>query len=234
MRYFQAIMLSLLVSLLAGCSGVPVSTATKTESAHGVAIQGTVHGGQAKISGASIYLFAADNTGYGNPAKSLLTNATGNPADGSGNYYVTSGSDGSFGITGDYICPSTASQLYLYAVGGNPGGSSANSAIGLLAALGTCPANGTLSSSLYIVINEVSTIATAYSIAGYASDALHVSSPTSTLAQTGITNAFATVTNLETLNTGVVSGHDADGERGKRNRAAERDRYSCQHSGRLH
>jgi hypothetical protein len=133
----------------------------------------------------------------------LLTSATGNLKDSNNNYYVTTDSQGAFAITGDYTCPSTASQLYLYAIGGNPGAGT-NSAAGLLAALGTCPASGTLSSSLYVVINEVSTIATAYSIAGYATDPLQVSSPNTTLAQTGIANAFATVTNLETLSTGLV------------------------------
>jgi hypothetical protein len=191
--------------LLSGCSAIPGvrSTSTQSSSVQGAAIQGKVHGGQQAIVGASVYLYAANNSGYGNASVSLLTSATGNPADGNGNYYVTTGSDGSFGITGDYTCPSTTSQLYLYATGGNPG-SGANSAIGLLAALGTCQANSTLSSSLYVVINEVSTIATAYSIAGYATDPLQVSSPNTTLAQTGIANAFATVTNLETLATGTA------------------------------
>jgi streptogramin lyase len=201
---------SLLSLLLSGCSGVPVPTSAKTASVHGAAIQGKVYGGQTVISGASLYLYAANNTGYGNASISLLNSNVldQTPAGGqdiNGNYYVTTGSDGSFGITGDYTCPSTTSQLYLYAVGGNPGlGEGTNSAIGLLAALGTCQASSTLSPALYIVINEVSTIATAYSIAGYATDALDVSSPSTTLAQTGIANAFATVTNLETLNTGLA------------------------------
>jgi hypothetical protein len=188
---------------LSGCVGAPVSNTIKTNSVQGTTLQGSVHGGQTPLVGASVYLYAANTTGYGTTAISLLTSAGGTSKDGSGNYYVTTGANGSFGITGDYTCPSTASQLYLYAAGGNPG-SGANSAIGLLAALGTCPPNGTLSSSLYVVINEVSTVATAYAIAGYATDALHVSSPSTTLAQTGIANAFATVTNLETLNTGVA------------------------------
>ena len=151
-----------------------------------------------------MYLYAATSGGYNQASKSLLTAATGNPADGNGNFYVKTGSDGSFGITNDYTCPSTTSQLYLYSVGGNPGGG-ANPSIGLLAALGTCQPNSTLSSTLYIVINEVSTIATAYSIAGYAIDALHVSSSGTALANTGIANAFASATNLETLNTGVAN-----------------------------
>jgi hypothetical protein len=196
------------VFYLAGCSGGPLGPSVKTNSVQGAAIQGTVHGGQATIAGGSLYLYAANNAGYGNASISLLNSSvlSQTPAggkDSNGNYYVTTGSDGSFAITGDYTCPSTTSQIYLYATGGNPGGG-ANSAIGLLAGLGTCPANGTLSPSLFIVINEVSTVAMAYSVAGYATDPLHVSSPANTLAQTGITNAFATVTNLETLNSGVA------------------------------
>ena len=203
MRLFCAVILSSSIALLTGCSGVPVSNTITTNSAQGAAIQGQVHGGETPLSNAHVYLYAASAGGYGSASESLLTAATGNPADGNNNYYVITGSDGSFGITGDYTCPSTASQLYLYSVGGNPGGG-ANSAVGLLAALGTCPANGALSSTLYIVINEVSTIAAAYSIAGYATDALHVSRSGTTLATTGIANAFATAANLETLSTGVA------------------------------
>jgi hypothetical protein len=204
MPFFRATVLSVCVSFLAGCSGAPFTNSAKTSPVQGAAIQGKVHGGQTVIVGASIYLYAANDTGYGNASISLLNSSGSNTQkDSNGNYYVTTGSDGSFGITGDYTCPSTTSQLYLYATGGNPG-SGANSAIGLLAALGTCPANGTLSPTLYIVINEVSTVATAYGIAGYTADALHVSSPSTTLALTGIANAFAAVRNLETLTTGVA------------------------------
>ncbi len=38
----------------------------------------------------------------------------------SGDYYVTTGSDGSFSISGDYTC-TAGQQVYLYAVGGDPG-----------------------------------------------------------------------------------------------------------------
>jgi hypothetical protein len=188
---------------LSGCSGAPFSTQAKTNSVPGAAISGKVHGGQNPIVGARVYLYAANTTGYVNASLSLLTSATGNPADTNGNYYETTGFGGNFTITGDYTCPSTASQLYLYAIGGNPGAGT-NSAAGLLAALGTCPASGTLSSSLSVFVDEVSTIATAYSIAGFATDATHVSSSGTALAQTGVANAFLNVTNLETLSTGLA------------------------------
>jgi hypothetical protein len=96
--------------------------------------------------------------------------------------------------------------VYLYALGGNPTypAGSANSAIGLLAAPGACPGTDSFPSSMYVVVNEVSTIATAYAFAGFATDAVHVSSSGTVLAQTGIANAFANAANLETLGTGVA------------------------------
>jgi streptogramin lyase len=198
--------LSSCVLVLSGCSGMPGmnSTGTVSNPVSGVAIQGKVHGGQQPISGASVYLYAANTAGYGAASISLLKSSGSNThSDGSGNYYVTTDSEGNFAITGDYTCPSTASQVYLYSVGGNPG-SGANSAVGLLAALGACPASGTLSQSLFVSMDEVSTVATAYALAGYAVDATHFSSSGSTLATTGITNAFAAVANLETVGTGLA------------------------------
>ena len=202
---------------LSGCSSAPVMTSsTQTIQAQGAAIKGRVHGGQNPISGAHVYLYAANTTGYGgfgisassNNASTSLLNSNvlsqvpSGGEDSDNNYYVTTDSGGNFSITGDYTCPSASSQVYLYSVGGNPGlGLGTNSSAGLLAALGTC---STLTSSTFVVMNEVSTIATAYAIAGYATDATHVSSSGTTLATTGIANAFASVTNLETLSTGVA------------------------------
>ncbi len=167
-----------------------------------------VHGGQQPIIGAQVYLYAANTTGPGGAAKSLLQSGNGTVKDGSGNYYyptqpaTMTQPAGNFTITGDFTCPTAGSQVYLYATGGDPGlGDGTNSAIGLMAALGTC---GSLSSAPYVVINEISTVATAFSIAGFAADSTHVSSSSSTLATaTDLPNAFATVTNLESLGRGV-------------------------------
>src|ERR1700683_4086939 len=130
MRSASAVVFSLCVVFLAGCSGMPGfnSTAPVATAVQGTAIRGLVHGGQSPISGAHLYLFAANTTGYGNTNSSislLNSNVTSQvPAggqDGSGNYYVTPPSHGSFSISGDYTCPSKASQLYLYSIGGNAG-----------------------------------------------------------------------------------------------------------------
>lgn len=201
MRTFWASAFFLCALALSGCSGMPAisSTDSAPNPLPGMALQGRVHGGQQPISGASVYLYAANTTGYGNASVSLLKSTGSNThKDGSGNYYVTTDSSGNFTITGDYSCPGSNAQVYIYSVGGNAG-SGANSAAGLLAALGPCATPITTS---FIFVDEVSTIATAYAIAGYATDATHVSSSGSSLALTGVANAFANVSNLEALATG--------------------------------
>lgn len=185
-----AAMCSLLV--LVGCSGGSIGGLDET-AVVGAHFTGVVHGGQQPIVGAEIFLFAANTTGYGgnglaasasNASISLLKSASNttqdtNSSDATYNdYYVTTGTGGSFAITGDYTCI-PGQQVYLYAQGGNPTypSGSANSAIGLLAALGSCPSGDSFPSTTYVMVNEVSTIATAYALAGFATDALHVSTP---------------------------------------------------------
>jgi streptogramin lyase len=165
------------------------TSAIETSSVQGTALHGKVFGGQQPIVGANVYLYEAGISGYGAAATSLLTSP------------VNTGSDGSFSISNDYTCPSASTLVYLYTLGGDPSPGIPNSGAGLLAALGAC---GTLSSSTFVQVNEVSTIATAYAIAAYATDATDVSSPNTTRALTGIANAFAAVPNLETLGTGVA------------------------------
>jgi len=193
------------VLMISGCSGVPGTTPIQTtgSSVPGAPLTGIVHGGQQPIVGAHVYLYAANTTGYGNQSVSLLGNKGGTVQDGSGNYYYPTQAKGAFSITGDYTCPSANSQVYLYATGGDPGlGDGTNAAIGLMAGLGTC---ANLISAPYVVINEISTVATAYSIEGFATNATSVSSSSSTLAtSTDVPNAFLTIQNLESLGRGVA------------------------------
>ena len=186
--------------LLSGCSPVPVATTTQTPggATAGITLRGKVHGGQQPVVGASVYLFAAATGGNGNGSISLLT--TGAGKDTSNNYYVTTASDGTFTISGDYTCTSPGAQTYLYSIGGNSGGGP-NPAIGLMAAVGTC---SSLKSTTYVVMDEVSTVATAFALAGYATDPTHISSSNTAPAVTGVANAFAAVTNLESLVTGLA------------------------------
>jgi hypothetical protein len=197
---------------LSGCS-LNVTSAPTADA--GLAIQGKVFGGQQPIAGAQVYLFAANTgvftpnaNGYGNASVSLLNSATGTTLDTSGgptngDYYVTTGTGGAFSITSDYTCTANT-QVYVYALGGNSG-SGTNTASGLMAVLGNCPSGGNfLAATPFIAVNEVSTIAAAFALAGFATDATHVSSSGTALAQIGIQNAFANAANLADIPTATA------------------------------
>jgi len=168
---------------------------TATTSVNGLAVRGLVHGGQQPVSQSHVYLMAAATSGYGASSTSLLNAGSADGTDSVGSYVLTS-STGEFSITGDYSCTSNQ-QLYILALGGNPGltGTNINNTqIGLMAPLGLCSA---VSSSTYVQINEVSTVAMAYALAGFASSPTQIASATTTLSQKDLANAFAMVGNLE-------------------------------------
>ena len=189
----------------------------------GQSIAGNVHGAQQPVSGAHVYLMQA-NTGNGTGAfagngvpastanasistltpNSVIQAPSGGGTDSVGSYVLTSASGG-FTISGDYTCTANT-QLYLYVLGGNTGGGASNNpAAGFLAALGNCPSNGSFATLVpFVQVNEVTTVAAAYAIAGYATDATHVASSGSTIALTGIANAFLSAPNLINVASGVA------------------------------
>jgi hypothetical protein len=209
-------------SLLTACSSLLLLTGCATsfnpspvQSPVGM-IQGRVHGGQPPINGSKVYLLQAGTSGYagpgigaysGNVSTSLL-GGTGN-ADSIGSYVLTD-ANGFFSLSGKYTC-TAGSQVYAYALSGNSGGGT-NSGIGLMALLGTCPSDGSLAATVpYLWINEVTTVAAAYAMAGFATDPLHVSigengtaTAPSAQAVAGIANAFATSNNLVNIATGIA------------------------------
>jgi hypothetical protein len=74
-----------------------------------------------------------------------------------------------------------------------------------MAVLGDCPAIGNFAVATPIVqMNEVTTVAAAYAMAGFAYDATHVSSGNTALAKAGVKNAFANASNLASLGTGLA------------------------------
>lgn len=195
-----ALLSAAMCPFLTGCGSNP--TFDVSEESQGVPLQGMLHGGQSPISGASIYLMAANTTGYGASSVSLLKSGSG--PDANGDYYVVTDSNGNFNISGDYTCTS-GQQVYVLAEGGNPGLTTGtnNSAIRQMALLGSCPASGTFVGTVsYIYIDEVSTVAAAYSLAGFATDSLHVSSSGTAAAKAGVANAFATSASLVSLASG--------------------------------
>ena len=208
MRY-AALVGSFLFLVFAGCAVAPTASPTPEG---GSTIKGMVYGGQQPIVGAHVYLFAANTSGYGGPgiaassnnaSISLLNAPTTGYADSIG-AYVQTDAGGNFSVSGDYLC-TPGQQVYLYVLGGNPGAGT-NSGAGLMAILGTCPATATFAASVpFVIVNEVSTIAAAYSFAGFASDATHISSSGTPLALKSISNAFATSSNLYNLAGGLTA-----------------------------
>jgi hypothetical protein len=163
---------------------------------------GRVMGGQQPVTGASIYLYAAGAGGYGSPAASLLTSSTGNQ-DGSGNWFVETDANGNFAITGDWSCPSSPSPSYLYvlALGGNPGESSANPNLAQMAALGPCSA---VNASTYVVVNELTTVASIWALSPFMTGITNIGS--SATNQLGLGDAFAAVNSVANIATGTTSG----------------------------
>jgi len=208
-------------TLLTGCSVTSVPTpATTPVQASLKGITGNIHGGRQPIIGAHVFVLAAGtsaNAGYysansgssglipastANASASLLTSGSNTTLDTTttdatfGDYYVTSDANGNFSLNGDYTC-TAGTQIYLYALGGQPTTGITNAAAGLISALGQCPSTKTMAATTpFALINEVSTVAAAYALAGYATDALHISSSGSALATTGIANAFTNAANL--------------------------------------
>jgi hypothetical protein len=71
--------------------------------------------------------------------------------------------------------------------------------------LENCRGSGNFNTSVpAIQVNEVSTVVAAYAMAGFATDATHVSSSGTSLARTGIANAFANAANLASISTGAA------------------------------
>jgi hypothetical protein len=199
-------LLVLCTIVITGCSVAniatksPVSepvTATATTP-----VKGLVHGGQQPLQQASVYMFAVATTGYGtgNPSTSLLNSNTGNE-DTSHRYYVTTDDNGGFTIAADEYSCTTGQQVYLYSVGGNAQvGAGNNPAAGLMAVLGLCTAPGTFSGlPTTVQMNEVTTVAAAYALSGFALDATDISGSSSTLAALGIANAALNAANLANL-----------------------------------
>jgi sugar lactone lactonase YvrE len=209
-----------LAFLLTGCS--LTETATTHSPVPGPAISGVAFGGQQAITGAKVYLLAANPAGYGSASLSLLTSAaTLSQPDSIGAYATTLPVTGGFNLSGDYDCSqgyalgaSTASgataltgdeQVYLLIRGGNPG-SGTNNSIGLMAALGPCNALY----STKITANELTTVAAAYAFAGFATDATHIASSGSSLASIGLANAGLNSANLVDLSSGLPVASSSD------------------------
>jgi hypothetical protein len=162
----------------------------------GPALHGVVQAGLQPVVGASVALYAAGISGYGSASTQV-------PTPGGAATFATD-SNGNFNVPVGYSCPQPNSQMYLVATGGHVGAQTANPNLALMTVLGTC---SSLSSSS-VVVNEVTSIASAFATAPFAAnDALSGNSSylyigASSSNSTGLANAFAAVNNLVNISTG--------------------------------
>ncbi|HEY4008928.1 MAG TPA: hypothetical protein VGM11_02170 [Acidobacteriaceae bacterium] len=115
-------------------------------------IVGRAHGGQFPVVGMTISVLAMGTSGYGSTGTILSSTTT----DGNGN----------FSLPG-YTCPQSDTQVYLLGIGGNAGYGNNPSAV-LAAALGGCAA----AQKSYVILNEVTTAATAFAMSHFFSTTL--------------------------------------------------------------
>ena len=172
---------------ITGCAN-PFNSATNTEPVVLGAIQGRTFGGQQPVSGATIQLYQVGTTGYGTGATPLITGAA-----------VTTDVHGAFTITGKYTACTSGSQIYITALGGNPG-SGTNNSLALMAGLGLCD---NLTTSTFININEITTVATVWAMAPFM-NGITIGAPATNPA--GLAQAMADVAVLTNVSTGATPG----------------------------
>ncbi len=172
---------------LAGCGSQQLRPTGVTVAAN---LTGSVHGGQQPIAGATIELFAVGSAGDGSASTPLLT--TTEVTDSRGNFNV-----------GPYSCPSASTNLYLAATGGNPGlaiGQTNPDTI-LMVALGPC---GSVTSSTFVNVNEVTTVATVYALAPFLKSYKQVGS--GSLDAQAMADAFTLASEMVNTGKGVAPG----------------------------
>ncbi len=160
----------------------------------GPRLTGHLHGGQQPIAGAAIQLYSAGTSGYGQGATPLLSPA------------AVTDANGNFSTSTSYVCPSSSTELYLVATGGNPGlaPGTNNPGMAMMAALGSCKLVGNQylpDPAAFVNIDEVTTVASVYALSAFMDPATGQIGASGNNA-VGIANAFATVNNLVDISTG--------------------------------
>jgi len=177
--------------LLAGCG---MNTGAGTGSGGGgttplAVYQGKVFGGQQPVNGATIQLYTVGTTGTATASTPLISST------------VKSSNGGQFSLTAAgvplFSCTS-ATQVYIVATGGDAS-SGPNANLSLMAALGPCSG---ITSSTFININELTTVAAVYALAPFMADVAHVGANGSNPA--GLVHAFQAANLLVSSATGLA------------------------------
>lgn len=178
-------------SLAAGCGGSGTQSRVVSDPPTPTAFTGVIRSGTAPVSGAAISFETAGTSGPGAGSTDLLPGTT-----------VTSDANGAFSIP-VFTCPSGSSQVYLVGRGGsaNPSSGADNPALVMMAALGDC---SSINSSTSVVMNEVTTAASAWALAQFMAPGAAVGATSTNTA--GLRNAFLTVENLVDNSKGTAPG----------------------------
>ena len=188
--------LLLLALLLNGC--ISQHRAINSVSNAAGSISGKVSGGQQPISSATVQLYAVGTSADGSAATAIP------------GAFASTASDGSFSFNTSYSCPTPTSLVYLLASGGNPGLPEPppvdNSSITLIAALGQCQY---LSSSTFIAVNEVTTVAALAALYPFYSSPTAIGSGTSDASN--LANAFTLAGEFAGTTTGSAPGAPVSG-----------------------
>ncbi len=179
--------------VLTGCGTSSIEKASAPVATQ-VTFQGRVHGGQQAVTGSTIQLYKANlnaASAYYGTSTPLISGS------------VTSDSNGNFSITSQYTCQA-GDLLYLTATGGNPGisGTQNNSALAMMAGLGDC--STVLGTNRFVLVNELTTIATAWALAPFMQTVGAVDVVSTNV--TGLKQAFAAIDKLVNTATGTVGG----------------------------
>ncbi|MDE1163295.1 MAG: NHL repeat-containing protein [Acidobacteriaceae bacterium] len=148
--------------------------------------------GTSPVIGASVQIYAAGTTGNGLAPTALLTTPL--ATDASGAFDLS---------TASYTCPSPTAITYFVATGGKVGSTSAvtNTGSVLMSSVGACSNIATTSS---LVINEASTVASAYAFQQFLTAGAKMGATSTNLS--GITLASNTFQNLANPASGTLPG----------------------------
>lgn len=155
-----------------------------------ISLQGHVHGGQQPVSGATVKLV---RIGVGEKASSQTYSPLAT---------VTTGTDGSFSLTGKYSC-GAATMVFLVVTGGQPSTGVTNSNLAMMAALGACSA---LNSNTFINVNELTTVGAVAALAQYMGGPLLIGSSTSQGEVNNLVDQFTLANELVSTSRGNAPG----------------------------
>jgi hypothetical protein len=155
---------------------------------HGIpASQGIVLGGQQPVAGVNLQLYTVGSGSYGAAASTL------------GAAFQTTAA-GNFNFPA-YTCPGTNPETFLVGTGGTPISGSPNANLALMVGLGPC---NSIASLPFISMNELTTVATVWSLSGFMTGPASIGAPASNAA--GLTNAFAAINKVVNIQTGQAGG----------------------------